>query len=86
MLNKKVSFYRSPVDIAGIDQTESTWFQGHNERYFTTAGMVLGTIYPALAYPMAIRSAWKAYQRKDSGMGYGEILACYYRGIHNRCR
>ena len=81
MLDKKVRLYRSPVDIAGIDQTESTWFKGHNERYFTTVGMVLGTIYPVLAYPMAIRSAWKAYQRKDSGMGYWEILACYYRGI-----
>ena len=86
MLDKKVRLYRSPVDIAGIDQTESTWFQGHNERYFTTGGIVLGTIYPVLSYLLVIRSAWKAYQRKDSGMSYWEILACYYRGIQNRCR
>lgn len=81
LLNKKIHFYRSPLDIAGIDQTESSWFQGHNTRYFTTCGMVLGTIYPILSYPLAIRSAWKAYCRRDSGMCYGEILSCYYKGI-----
>ena len=81
MLDKEVRFYRSPVDIAGIDQTESSWFQGHNERYFTTCGMVLGTIYPRLSYLLVIRSAWKAYRRKDSGMNYWEILGCYINGI-----
>lgn len=81
MLGKKVQMYRSPVDIAGIDQTESSWFQGHNERYFTSAGMVLGAIYPVLSYLLVIRSAWKAYRRKDSGMSYMKILSCYYRGI-----
>ena len=81
MLDKKVRFYRSPLDIAGIDQTVSSWFQGHNARYFTTCGMVLGTIYPILSYLLIIRSAWKAYRRNDSGMSYREILSSYYKGI-----
>lgn len=83
MLDKKVQLFRSPVDIAGIDQTESTWFQGHNERYFTTAGMVLGTVYPKMSYLLVIRSAFKAYQRKDSGMSFMKILSCYYQGIRH---
>lgn len=86
MLDKKVRLYRSPVDIAGIDQTESTWFCGHDERFFTTAGMVLGVIYPKLSYLLVIRSAFKAYQRKDSGMSYMKILSCYYRGIQKNAR
>lgn len=81
MLDRRVKLFRSPVDIAGIDQTESSWFQGHNARFFTTCGMVLGTIYPMLSYLLVIRSAWKAYQRKDSGMNYWEILGCYINGI-----
>lgn len=81
MLDKKVKFYRSPVDVAGIDQTESTWNEGHNERYFSTLGMVIGTIYPKASYLIVIRSAFKAYRRKDSGMGFWKILSCYYRGI-----
>lgn len=84
MLDKGVRFYRSPVDIAGIDQTESSWFQGHDERFFTTCGMVIGTVYPILSYLLVIRSAWKAYRRKDSGMGFTEILSCYYKGIRKR--
>ena len=81
LLKKKVKTYRSPVDIAGIDQTESSWFQGHNARYFTTAGMVIGTIYPILSYLIVIRSAYKAYKRNDSGMSFRDILKCYYDGV-----
>lgn len=81
MLDKKIHFYRSPLDIAGIDQTVSTWNEGHNARYFMTCGMVLGTIYPMLSYLLVIRSAWKAYRRNDSGMSYRKILSSYYKGI-----
>lgn len=81
MLNKKVKFYLSPVDIAGIDQSESTWNEGKTERFFTTAGMVIGTCYPILSYLIVIRSAYRAYKRKDSGMSFMKILTCYYRGI-----
>ena len=81
MLSKKVKFYRSPVDIAGIDQTESSWFRGFDERYFTVAGTVLGTLYPRLAYPLAIRSALKASIKKKRKLGFWKILICYYRGI-----
>ena len=81
MLAKKVRFYRSPIDIAGIDQSESTWFYGHNERYFCNQGTVLHEIFPVLSYLIVIRSAYKAWRRKDSGMGYFKILSCYYKGI-----
>ena len=84
MLKKKIKVYRSPVDIAGIDQTESSWFQGHNERFFTTVGKVLSIIYPRLSYLIVIRSAWKAHRRKDSGMGFWHILKCYYKGIKSK--
>lgn len=86
LLDKNVKFYRSPVEIAGIDQTESSWFTGHDDRFFTTAGMVLGTIYPRLSYLLIIRSAWKAYRRNDSGMSYSEILSSYYKGIKHVSR
>ena len=84
MLKKKVRIYRSPIDIAGIDQSESSWFCGHDERFFTTAGMVLGEIYPKLSYLLVIRSAFKAYCRRDSGMSFKAILNSYYKGIRNQ--
>ena len=81
LLDKRVPFYRSPVDIAGIDQTVSSRPTGHDERFFTTAGMVIGTIYPRLSRVIVIRSALKAYRRKTSPLGFWKILSCYYRGI-----
>ena len=81
LIEKKVQVYRSPVDIAGIDQTESTWFHGHDEQFFMTVGKVLGSIYPRLSYILIIRSAWKAYKRNDSGMRFIKILSSYYQGV-----
>lgn len=81
MLKKGVHLYRSPVDIAGIDQTDSCWFNGHDEHFFSTAGKVMQVIYPKLSYLIVIRSAFRAYRRNDSGMSFVEILACYYKGI-----
>lgn len=81
MLNRKVKLYRSPLDIAGIDQTESTWFEGYNEKYFTVTGRVLGTIYPFLSYLTAVRSAFRFTKREKCKMKFWQILKCYYRGI-----
>lgn len=82
LIEKKVRFYRSPIDIAGVDLTESTWFQGHNERYFITQGRVLHEVFPLASYLLVIRSTYRAWKRKDSGMGFFRILACYYKGLH----
>lgn len=83
MLNRRVAFFRSPLDIAGIDQTDSSWFEGYNNRYFESAGAVIGTIYPRLSYLFVIRSAYRFSKRAKCTMKFLEILACYYKGIRN---
>lgn len=81
MLDKKVKFYRSPVDIAGIDQTVSSWFRGHNERYFQNAGLLLKTIFPHLCYLLVIRSAYRFSKRHVCDLSFWGILKSYYQGI-----
>ena len=81
MLNKRISFFRSPVDIAGIDQTESSWFEGYNEKYFITNGRMLKTVFPYLSCLIAIRSAYKFSRRKKCNMKFWGILKLYYKGI-----
>lgn len=81
MLKRKVKFFRSPLDIAGIDQTESSWFEGCTERYFETVGMVLGTIFPHFAYLLAARNAFRFAWREDCHMNPMQILKCYVAGI-----
>lgn len=81
MLNKGIRLYLSPISIAGIDQTESTWFEGHNEKYFTVTGMVFAAIYPSLAKLLAVRSAFRFSKRKNTKMKFADILKAYLKGI-----
>lgn len=81
MLDKGVALYRSPIDIAGIDQMESSWFSGFKEEYFQTAGKILYTCYPRIAHLLAIRSAYKFSKREKCTLQFNEILKNYYIGI-----
>ena len=84
MLDQRIRLYRSPVDIAGIDQTESSWFRGFDETYFITTGRVFQEIYPGLSYLLAVRSACKFSRRKNCSMSFEKILKCYLHGIRSK--
>lgn len=81
IINKKINFYLSPVVIAGIDQTESTWFEGYNERYFRTIGMVLAAIFPKLSFLIALRSAYRFSKRRTCSLNFLQIYKHYIGGI-----
>ena len=81
MIDRGVRFYRSPIDIAGIDQTTSSWFTGFDKKYFETTGMVIDSIYPAISKMIVLRSAYKFSKRVDCEMSFPDILKSYYKGI-----
>ncbi len=81
LIKKGIKLYRSPIVIAGIDQTESTWFEGFNEKYFVVSGMVFKEMNPFLAPLIAIRSSYKFSKRENCNMSFSEILRSYYKGI-----
>ncbi|MBR2937035.1 MAG: glycosyltransferase family 2 protein [Oscillospiraceae bacterium] len=81
LVNAKIGFFRSPIVIAGIDQTTSTWFDGHNEKYFMVNGKILASIYPHIACLLAIRSAYRFSKRSDCKMSFIKTLKCYFSGI-----
>lgn len=81
LLSKGVRVYMSPVTVSGIDQTESTWFEGFTEKYFTVAGKVLAAIFPAGAKLLALRSAYRFNKRKDVSLSITQIFKAYCHGI-----
>ena len=81
LFKKGWKIYAHPAVIADIDQTESTWFEGYTEKYFTVAGMTLSEMYPLLCYPLAVRSAYRFSKRDACSLPFGKILKCYFRGI-----
>ncbi len=81
LFKKKISLYVSPEYIADIDQSNTSWFDGYNERFFTVGGMVINECYPVLSFALVLRSAIKAYKRGKTDLSFSEILKCYYKGI-----
>ena len=81
LLKNNISLYASPLYIADIDQSNSSWFEGYNERYFITNGMILNEIYPVLCYLLAVRSAWRFSKRPATKLKFFKIIQCYYKGI-----
>lgn len=86
LLKRKIKLYASPIYIADIDQSVSTWFTGYDERYFLTTGMVLHEMFPHLSPLLAIRSAWRFSKRKNCGLKFWRILHYYYKGIEKNRR
>jgi hypothetical protein len=86
LFKKKYKTGCIPDVVADIDQADSSWFKGHDEKYFTVAGMILQEIYPVLCYPLIARSAIRAAKRGDSNMAFWKILMCYFRGTCKNIR
>jgi len=76
-----VSLYSSPIYIADIDQSNSSWFEGNTEKKFIVSGMIINECYPVLSYLLVLRSAVKAYKRGDTELSLLQIIKCYYKGI-----
>lgn len=83
LLRKNVQIYLSPIHIADIVESESTWFEGRTDNYYRTAGKILAALFPRLSYLLAIRSAYRYFCRKQSGHSFGEILKLYWNGINS---
>lgn len=84
MINKKIRLYFSPIVVADIDKSGSTWFEGYNEKYFYVTGRVFEKIYPHAAWALAIRSAWKFRKRGKEPLPFRIILNSYLKGIRDQ--
>lgn len=81
LLKKRVRLYLSPVVISMIYENGSTWYEGYTPKYFRVSGMILAAIFPVLAYPLAVRSAFRFSRRTNCSLKFVDILKCYCRGI-----
>ena len=81
LLNDHIRFYRSPIDIAGINQASSSWFKGYDEQFFIVSGAVLAACYPRLCRLISIKSAYSSWKRKNSHFSLCKLIKLYYRGV-----
>jgi hypothetical protein len=80
MLKSGIKMYFSPVFIAGIDQSESTWFEGYNEKYFIVGGMVAQVNFPIIGRYIVPLQAYR-FTKRNCKLSYSQILKAYYHGM-----
>ena len=55
MIKKGFKIYTSPIVIATVDQTSSTWFTGYNHKYFYDKGASFRALFGKTAYIYAVQ-------------------------------
>lgn len=54
LIEKDLKLYKTPIRIASVDMSDSTWFKGYNEKYFKDKGALIEAAYPRCSYLLAI--------------------------------
>lgn len=84
LIDKKFRIYKSPINIAKVDMSESTWFNGYNEKYFHDKGALIGATYPKISYILVLFQAFRNSKRKLGSYRYfRKVLEWYVDGLKN---
>ena len=54
LIEKGLKLYKTPIRIASVDMSNSTWFKGYNEKYFKDKGALIEAAYPRISWLLAI--------------------------------
>lgn len=81
MLKKKVNFYLSPITIAYMEQTQSSWFQGYDEKYFFAVGYIYASLYQKFAILFAFRKAILFRKNKLCIYSFRKLMQWLRKGI-----
>lgn len=76
-LKRKLKIYTVPVKIGEVDQSQSTWFNGYNDKYFIDKGALLKSIYPRM---YRIFSIYFSYKMRSSERGFFKNYRDYKKG------
>lgn len=55
MIRKGLKLYTYPETIASVNQDDSTWFRGYNQKYFYDKGAFFAAFTPKLAFLMCLQ-------------------------------
>lgn len=79
-LQKGMKVFASPAMIGTVNQTESTWFKGYNEKYYYDRGALFAAMYQKTAIEYMLLFELKN-QRKKHEMGFLNRLKLELNGI-----
>ena len=86
LLDKGMHLYKSPVKIATVDMSQSTWFNGYNRKYFFDKGALIAYLYPHIKYLIIILQAFRnSKKRMGSYSQFGKVFKWYIAGAYDFC-
>ena len=82
MVRGGMKIYTSPLTIAEVDQTSSTWFDGYNHKYFYDKGALFRALFGKFAYLYAAQDLVRhSNEYKQSSLSRKAIIADVRKGI-----
>lgn len=78
LIEKGLKLYKSPIEIAKVDMSESTWFTGYNEKYFKDKGALIAAAYPYISTILVIIQSVRNSKRCLGDYKHIGMLISYY--------
>lgn len=78
LIEKGLKLYKSPIRIASVDMSDSTWFKGYNEKYFKDKGALIEAAYPRISWLLAILQSVRNSKKCLGSYKYAVKLFSYY--------
>ncbi|MDO4618045.1 MAG: glycosyltransferase family A protein [Clostridia bacterium] len=79
-LKNGLSGMASSIHLGTVKQEESTWFKGHTEKYFYDKGVLMKTMFGALAYPLTFILI-KKHPEQYSKIGFKSAIKNAFDGM-----
>lgn len=81
LLKKKFKVYKSPITIASVDMSSSSWFTGYNELFFRNKGKLVKYIYKhSWFFVILFLSIKNSKSKLGSYKKFFKLLNWYYQG------
>ncbi|MDO4562962.1 MAG: glycosyltransferase [Clostridia bacterium] len=80
-IKKGMRVYASPNVLCSVDMSESSWFKGYDEKYFSDKGALLYAIGGIKAYPYITLITLKNFRQYKGSITLSAALRAAYRGI-----
>jgi len=78
LIEKDLKLYKTPIRIASVDMSDSTWFKGYNEKYFKDKGALIEAAYPRCSYLLAILQSVRNSKKSLGSYKKAAKLFSYY--------
>ena len=78
-LEKKIKMYSHPYILGSVEDSQSSWYQGVNDKLFTDKGILLTSAFPVIHKLLFVYYAYKM-RRMDAKYGFKRIIKLFYYG------